>query len=191
MDEQPQDSGPTCLVYGESSLLDALEESRGVYGSTIYPRSLFEVYTYKSYLRPSLSFHSLFLLHTLTLSQTMKHKRMSATSTGEGGADDSLSSYARSLLYHHSQSSSHQEEECRSFIEPPHPESTLYSALRAGSVTQLTAGRLHDASLQLTLPGKLSNEQRLREKGQTCSNHCSLILMLLSLQCISYITSDF
>ena len=37
------DDGPDCLVYGESSLLDALEASRGIYGSTIFPRSLFEV----------------------------------------------------------------------------------------------------------------------------------------------------
>ena len=43
-EEEPQeDNGPDCLFYGESSLLDAVEESRGVYGSTIYPRSLFEV----------------------------------------------------------------------------------------------------------------------------------------------------
>ena len=119
--EAQEDNGPDCLVYGESSLLDAIEETRGVYGSTIYPRSLFE---------------------------TMEHERTTSSMGHEGGADGSSpNAYTRSAYSHSS--------ECQSFIDPPHPESTLFSALRAGSLTQLTAGHLHDASLRLTLPGKL------------------------------------
>ena len=79
----------------------------------------------------------------------MQHQaRLTTDPLREGGADEH-DPYSSAYIVEQSQSS-----ECQSFIDPPHPESTLFSALRTGGLTHLTAARLNDASLQLILPGK-------------------------------------